>query len=405
MGETAPAIRKDLELIPIQHGGKQLILIRDHLGLVREGKAIEVPLYHFMTLLDGTRDLRDLQTVLMREGGGVLVGSDEVRRLLTQLDQSFLLDSDRFKKARDQIVGAFVSRPVRPPSHSGHAYPDNPSALKERLDNILASHPPLPEPEGEIVAFVAPHIDLSVGGKVYSSAYQLLKYVAPSKVVLLGVGHQMMNDLFCLTEKDFETPLGVVKADKTLIRRLCEAGGDVVAADDFAHRSEHSIEFQVLFLQHQLAGLPFTIVPILCGSFQTRLREYSREAYLSMAGPFLRALKEILNEEDHKTLVVAGVDFSHVGPKFGHGMPARHMTGRSEVHDRNLLGHLARLDADQFWGESTKEKDQYNVCGFSALACLMEVLPPCRGQMLEYQTWHEEATRSAVSFAAMVFTT
>ncbi|MCJ7593831.1 MAG: hypothetical protein MUO52_03535, partial [Desulfobacterales bacterium] len=71
---------------------------------------------------------------------------------------------------------------------------------------------------------------------------------------------------------------------------------------------------------------------------------------------------------------------------------------------RNLLGHLARLDADQFWGESTKEKDQYNVCGFSALACLMEVLPPCRGQILEYLTWHEEATRSAVSFAAMVFT-
>jgi len=405
MTEIQPAIRKDLELIPIQHGGKQLILIRDHLGLVQEGKAIEVPLYRFMSLLDGTRDVRDLQTTLMREGGGVLVGSDEVRRLLTQLDQSFLLDSDRFKKARDQIVGAFVARPVRPSSHSGHAYPDNPSALGERLDNILAIHPPPPEPEGEIVAVVAPHIDLSVGEKVYSSAYRLLRHASPSKVVLLGVGHQMMNNLFCLTEKDFETPLGVVKADRTVIRRLCEAGQDVVAADDFAHRSEHSIEFQVLFLQHQLVGLPFTIVPILCVSFQTRLGEYSREAYLSAAGPFLGALKEILSEGGHKTLAVAGVDFSHVGPKFGHGMPARHMTGRSEVHDRNLLDHLRRLDADHFWGESRKEKDQYNVCGFSALACLMEILPPCTGQILAYQTWHEEATRSAVSFAAMVFTT
>ncbi|MBU2498467.1 MAG: hypothetical protein KKE57_06180, partial [Proteobacteria bacterium] len=82
----------------------------------------------------------------------------------------------------------------------------------------------------------------------------------------------------------------------------------------------------------------------------------------------------------------------------------RHLTGRSEAHDRNLLAHLAGLDADRFWEESKRERDQYNVCGFSALACLMEVLPSCKGQMLDYQIWHEEATRSAVSFAAMVFT-
>jgi len=405
MGEAAPAVRKDLELIPIEHGGRQLILVRDQLGLVQEGRAIEAPLFRFMTLLDGTRDIRDLQTALMREGGGVLVGSDEVRRILGHLDESFLLDSHRFREARERIVGAFAAGPVRPASHSGRAYPDDPASLRERLDHILAGYPILPAPEREIVALLAPHIDLSVGEEVYARAYQLLRYVSPAKVVLLGVGHQMMNGLFCVTEKDFEIPLGVARADREGVRRLIEAGKGVVADDDFAHRSEHSIEFQILFLQHRLAGLPFTIVPVLCGSFEGRLPEYSREAYLSVAGPFLRALKELLGEDDQKTLVVAGVDFSHVGPKFGHAMPARHLTGRSEVHDRNLLGRLEVLDADRFWEESRRERDQYNVCGFSALACLMEVLPPCRGQLLAYRTWHEEATRSAVSFAAMVFTT
>ena len=404
MTETPPTLRKDLELLPVQHEGKQFILIRDHLGLVQEGRAIEAPLYQFVSLLDGQRDLRDLQMALMRGQGGLLVGTEEVRRLLDELDQSFLLDSERFRAARDRIVEGFASSPVRPSSHSGKAYPDDPSGLRERLDRILESGPPHSEPEGRIVAIVAPHIDLLVGSRVYASAYRLLKRVSPSRVVLLGVGHQIVTDLFCLTEKDFETPLGVAKADTSVVGQLREAGTDAVAADDFAHRSEHSLEFQVLFLQHLLGGASFKIVPVLCGSVQTRLKTYAREAYLSQASGFLRSLKRILEEGDEETLLVAGVDFSHVGPKFGHSMPARHLTGRSEAHDKDLLAHLARLDADRFWEESRRERDQYNVCGFSALACLMEVLPCCKGQLLDYQTWHEEATRSAVSFAAMVFT-
>ncbi len=86
-------------------------------------------------------------------------------------------------------------------------------------------------------------------------------------------------------------------------------------------------------------------------------------------------------------------------------MPAPHLTGQSEIHDKNLLKHLSGLDADQFWEESSRVEDQFNVCGFSALACLLEILPPCRGKILNYEIWHEEATRSAVSFAAAVFTT
>ena len=85
-------------------------------------------------------------------------------------------------------------------------------------------------------------------------------------------------------------------------------------------------------------------------------------------------------------------------------MPAQYLKDQSEVHDRALLKALSVLDADSFWEESGKVKDQYNVCGFAALACLLEVLPPCRGHFLGYEMWHEEATRSAVGFAAMAFT-
>jgi AmmeMemoRadiSam system protein B len=402
--DKSPSMRRDLDFIPVQYGGKQMILIRDHLGLVQEGKAIEFPLYQVMTLLDGTRSIRDLQMSLMRQRGGILVGSDEVRSLLDELDRAFLLESERFKKARNQIVERFTSMKVRPCSHCGRSYPLDPSELRKRLEEILGCQPAASLQEGKIVGLVSPHIDLSVGFQSYASAYQFLKHTSPSRVVILGVGHQVIGDLFCLTDKDFDTPLGIVKCDKALVQKLREAGKQTLAPNDFAHRSEHSVEFQVLFLQHLLSKGSFTIVPIICGSLLSALPEYSREAYRKRAGDFLESLKEILRDGSQETLLIAGVDFSHIGPKFGHDVPARHLQGQSERHDKSLLNALTMLDAGKYWEESIRVKDQYNVCGFAAMACMLEVMPDCKGQVLHYQTWHEEATQSAVSFASVVFT-
>jgi MEMO1 family protein len=402
MTDIVPALRKDLEFFPFQHQGKPLILIRDHLGLVPEGKAIEAAVYRFMILLDEAETVRDIQMALMRQHGGVLVGSDEVRGLLKHLDDSFLLDSERFRDARDRMVEEFVANEVRSCSHSGRSYPDDPLELSRKLDDIMSVSPSSPAQEGKPVALVSPHIDLSVGSKAYASAYKCLKNASPERLIVLGVGHQGFDGLFALTGKEFLTPLGSVQAEKPCLERLRPAGKEVIAPDDFGHKTEHSIEFQLIFLQHILKERPFRIIPILCGPLRASLPDYSRSAYREKAAPFLEALREIVCTPG--TLIVAGVDFSHIGPKFGHTMPARHLESRSEAHDKSLLIHLVSLDADGFWEESRKVNDQYNVCGFAALACLLEVLPPAKGKVLYYETWHEEPTRSAVSFAAVVFT-
>ena len=82
MDEFIPSARRDLEFFPVQLQGKQYVLIRDHLGLVQEGKAVEIPLYQLMVLLDGTTTIRDLQVALMRQRGGMLVSSDEVKSVI-----------------------------------------------------------------------------------------------------------------------------------------------------------------------------------------------------------------------------------------------------------------------------------------------------------------------------------
>ena len=402
--ENLPSLRRDLEFYPVQLQGKQFVLIRDHLGLIQEGKAVEIPLYQFMVLLDGKTTIRDLQAALMRQGGGMLVSSDEVKSVIAHLDDSFLLESEKFRRAKEAVIAEFASKKVRPSSHSGRAYPADPHELRKTLDEILALQPDPQRPQGRLVALVAPHIDLSVGGRVYSKAYQILSGLSPKTVIILGTGHQMAEDLFALSEKGFETPLGLAECNRAWVERLRAAGGTAIAKNDFVHRTEHSIEFQLLFLQHLLTKNSFTIVPILCGNLQIALSEYKRQVYVEKAGPVLETLTDILERHGKETLVVAGVDFSHVGPKFGHDMPAQYMKGQTEAHDSALLDSLTVPDADSFWKESGRVKDQYNVCGFAALACLLEILPPCKGYLLGYEMWHEEATRSAVSYAAVAFT-
>ena len=70
MNETVPAVRKDLQFIPVQQGGHQLIFIQDHLGLAQEGRPISL-LYRVMALLDGTSTINDLQMELMSQKGVV----------------------------------------------------------------------------------------------------------------------------------------------------------------------------------------------------------------------------------------------------------------------------------------------------------------------------------------------
>lgn len=398
------SIRKDLEFFPYQQGNKKFILIKDHLGLVGEGKAVPLTLFQFMSLLDGSSDIRDLQMKLIRQSGGLLVDIDQVKRIIHELDCSYLLESERFYNARDKIINEFVSKDIRPCSHCGLAYPIDPLSLKKRLDEILNLNSKTTAIEKHAVALIAPHIDMSVGEQVYASAYSSIKHQRPSRVIILGVGHYLTDGLFSVTSKDFETPLGIVKTDKEAVGILNDAGGSVFSKNDFVHKSEHSIEFQIIFLQHLMPQNSFKIIPILCGGVQSHLSGYTRKAYLDKVGGFLKALRDIRDQDEHQTLVVVGIDLSHIGPKFGHQTPATYIESRSKAHDQRILESVTRLDADGLWEESGRIKDQFNLCGFSALACMMEILPPCKGQIIDYKIWHESPTNSAVSFAAAIFT-
>lgn len=396
--------RKDLEYIPIRDQGRQLVVIRDRFGLVQEGIAILPQVYQFLVLLDSAKDIQELQNELNRQSNEPDLNLEEICQVIDRLDQSFLLDSERFRQAKGEIVSDFQAKSMRHPCHLGKSYPDRLEDLQTFLDSILSLHTDRTDIPRRVQAVVAPHIDIQLGKDVYSCAYNQIKGTKPSRVIVFGIGHSLDQGLFSLTDKDFTTPLGILHSDSETIQVLRQKGDNILVGHDFDHKTEHSIEFQTIFFHHLLSQHSYSIVPILCGSLQRGLPEYSREAFVNTAGPFLQALKDTLRRPDEQTLVIAGVDFSHIGPKFGHNLPAKEMESEAREHDYKLLNALCQRDARSFWAISAQVNDQYNVCGFSALACLLEILPPaCYGKILAYDMWHEEETDSAVGFAASCF--
>lgn len=405
MGEENPRLRTDIQMGRGQAQGKDVIVVRDPTGIIEHPVALDPAVASIMAMLDGTRSVRDIQYELMRRQGGVLVTSESIQRVIDHLDQAFLLDNERYHRALQQLATAYAAEPIRRAVHAGEGYPDSAKDLHEYLDSILAKAEGKAPAKGDgIVGLAAPHIDIRVGERVYANAYRLLAGAQPERVILLGIMHRSDDALFSISRKGYETPFGVTETDLDLVARLCDAGESVLSDHDMAHRTEHSIEFQVVFLQHILGRPDIRIVPILCGGVSHMLDQGKRLSELPGMAAFLSAMREAVEDKGRKTLLVAGVDLSHVGPKFGDRMSARAIVDESEKHDRALLDALCKLDAKAFWAESRRVGDRYNVCGFPALACMTEVLGGCRGDLLDYEVWHEEPTRSAVSFAAVAFT-
>lgn len=404
MKSNLPKLRDDLELIPTSYQGQKAVIVRDTLGLIRNPIVLQGDALNLVGLINGRNDIPDIQFEIVRRQGGVFVSRESVERLVAELDAAFLLDSERYRAAKQGLRDEYTRLEVRRASHAGQAYPSSKEKLEKYLDSILSLGGEAHSGENgkKVLALVAPHIDFEAGKKAYAKAYGTLQGAAPSKIVLLGTGHQLEEGFFSLTEKDFKTPLGLARTDKAFVKELRKAGGSAVAADDLAHRREHSLEFQLLFLQ-RIFGAGFSIVPVLCSSFQGELSKVSRPSQIPGVDAFLGVLADRLAVSGPSILVVAGVDFSHIGPKFGHRRSASSLLPEAEKHDRALVEACLRGDVEAFWAESRRVKDAYNVCGFSTLAGLLEILPRAEGRLLDYDVWMEAATQSAVSFAAMAF--
>jgi AmmeMemoRadiSam system protein B len=208
---------------------------------------------------------------------------------------------------------------------------------------------------------------------------------------------------FALTRKHFETPFGPARCDLAFMDALAQRLGDAAYDGELAHRDEHSLELQTLYLKRRLGERPFAIVPVLFGGFHGLAEEAARPDEEPEIESFIQALREVAAAQGGPTCYVAAVDLSHVGARFGEtGTLDEDRLKALEQLDRQAV-EAARTGSANAWFEVIAEhRDSTQICGYGPVYAMLRCAEPGEGRLLRYEQ-SLEASGSMVSYAAMAW--
>lgn len=372
---------------------------------------------------------------------------DALNSLLQKLDDALLLDSTRFRLHCARLFADFAMLESRPPLFAGRHYPAAAEEISQTLEQAFGPPhgPALPklDEKGHAQAgahtypraILAPTVDISRAGPAYAWSYRALLDAPrlPSLIVLLGCDHAAHDAVVTLTRKHFETPLGTLKTDASLVDALVadlkerdESLAELLTRDEAHHRGEHSLEMQALLLsfilswrrQHGLStGLPDgadpKILPVLCGSLHDlAVNPPSRDGKLQphqttqIFDEFVIALQRRVGERQQAgetVLWIGASDLAHVGPRFGDVDEVTESDRDSlERRDQETLKPVLSGDAMGFLGELRRERDRRHVSGLGTLYLFLSAARPTAGKLRCYAQCDSESS-SFVSLASIVF--
>lgn len=401
---------RDLEIFPLQAEGKRLVGFRDPLRLVEDIVVIPQELLFVVSRFDGSHTLRDIQAEYLCLSGEMLF-SEQILELTQRLDEHYLLDSERFHNYRRHMEEQFRAETLRTPILAGGAYDADPEKLRREIAGHFLHHegpgslPRLLETPTTLRGCIVPHIDFQRGGPCYAWAYKEVAESDAEVFVLLGTSHVPTQRYFALTHKAFATPFGVIPADRPILEHLEQALGQDFYADEFLHRNEHSLEFQVVYLSWLFQGArDVTIVPILCGPFHSVLANTRSPREVDEITRFLQALHQAVERSEKKVCLVAGADLAHVGPQFGHDYRVDRMVmEENRAKDLAMLQTALKGDAEGFFQFIQAERDSRNICGLPPLYAFLWLLGERQGELLKYCQWRDTNGNGAVTFASVVY--
>jgi AmmeMemoRadiSam system protein B len=398
-----PRLRLSLDLMPSPDSQNPGLLIRDPFRFSDSMLLIPPQLVPCLACFDGEQTTLDLRENLVRATGEIQVGEIE-KNLYEALSTAGFLEDDKFEQLRMARINEFTAAPKREPSHAGSAYPlDAEEARKALLEFMQGSSPTVAQDSQ--IGIAAPHVSPFGGWESYRDAYaSLLPAYRDRTFVVLGTSHYGEADRFGLTRKPFVTPFGEALTDTALVDELAQAAPGSTRMEDYCHAVEHSIEFQVLFLQH-IYGPNIRVLPILCGSFAHSIYHGGKPEANEDVKRFFDTLGNISAREGDRLFWVLGVDMAHMGRRYGDPMNARADEGEMAAvseRDHKRIERMTASDADGFWSLVQENKDDLKWCGSSPIYTFLKVVPQARGTLRRYQQWNIDE-QSVVSFAAIGF--
>lgn len=381
---------RELEAHPIQHQGQQFVMLRDPLHLSDAQIAIPRPLAPLLGLMDGTRDEATLEVALQLRAG-VRLAPGLLSQLLHDLDSAFLLDNERFTRAKGEALRAYREAPHRPLTVDGLGSGQTPEEISAWLQGFVDVLPPDESPAGAgpprglVTGLISPHIDYHRGGAVYAQVWRAATQATRKAelVIIFGTDHRGSAGTLTLTRQSYATPWGTLPTDVETVEALIEVLGEGASLDlELHHASEHSIELAAVWLRF-VRDKTVPIVPILCGHFGSFVEGQADPASYGPFAQMVETLRAVM--ASRPTLVVAAADLAHMGPAFGdpYGLD---FIGRGKLRnaDERLMASVYAGEEETFFEQLKAEGDRRNVCGLPPIYLTLRLLGETVGEPAGY---------------------
>ncbi len=352
-----PRLRFNLDFMPSPDPSRPGLFIRDPYHYSDATLLVPPILVQALQCFDGTQSALDLRSELVRLTGEIQVGPIE-KNLLDSLSEAGFLENDTYRELKAQREAEFAAEPKREAIFAGAAYPADGATLATLLTARVGS----PLGTASTVGIAAPHASPEGSWDTYRAAYQSLPHVDETQertFVILGTSHYGAPERFGLTRKQFVTPLGEAQTNIALVDELDRAAGDAIRMEDYCHFVEHSIEFQILFLQH-VYGPSVRILPVLCGPFVKSIYEGGLPEDTDRVARFFDALGTMSAREGNRLFWVLGVDMAHIGRRYGDSVRAVAHSGEMlliKERDRQRISHITAGNTSAYW-ELVQEKQR-----------------------------------------------
>jgi AmmeMemoRadiSam system protein B len=394
-----------VDAFPVEEDGRKMYCIKDPQNSDIAPLVVSELALYIMTFFDGNNSIDSVISTLKEKYGKEIEKAD-LDSLVKMLDNSLLLENENYIIHQQLIENNFFNSDTRKAYLSGLSYPESKEKLNNLLDDFFEKAGkilPLKNENEKLRGLVSPHIDFTRGGTSYAVAYrEILNKTNADTYLIFGTTHYAQNDNpFILTRKPFSTPLGTIDTDTEFLDRIEDKCKWDLYEGEIFHRTEHSIEFQVVFLQHILKEKNFKIIPVLCNSFHQFVGNGSSPFEDKKISTFLTELKKIIDSYGDSVVVIAGVDLAHVGPKFGDKDQVDEKT-LSWIRNRDAISleYTEKIDAEGFYRSVEEEKDKRKICGLSSIYSMLKVTDASYGTILDYDNALEEDTGSVVTFAS-----
>ncbi len=397
-------VLRNLQFSPIQQGEDQLIVLWDPSGLSAEKLILPLNYFFIAQHFDGEHSIQDIGALYLKRFGEFLM-PNKVEQLVADLEQKLFLEGERTEAARQQARSAYRQQPTRVAAFAGRSYEADGVKLKKQLDGFFASSegPDFKPSENQgklIKGLVVPTYDLKQAGPVYAWAYKELQEAQqPDVYVIIGTAHAGLENLFAVTDKGFETPLGVVSVEQPILDRLKQDIPDCFE-EDSVHQSEHAIEFQLPFIQTGVSK-PVTIVPILSSFSALSLNDATVRVAVDR---FLGIVHDAIRASKRAVCIIAAGELAHLGLRYGDSAPPTDFSfHRAMQRDLEMLKHVEELKPAEFSHYIQQEQDQRRISGFSPIYCLLRLIQADKGQVLRYDRGITDQYNSTVTYASMAF--